>query len=284
MNSVDRIESLERRVKELENRIEKLVNEQETQTSTHQRLISNEIEVQQIKIVEKDGTVRMSIHNKECMPTFPERRGGSSAGMLFFAEDGDEIGGLTIQNTVGLRFDQHHSSDVVGLVDYGSIRGLYVWDRPPGPREEFMEQFEKQHGRKPAIKEFELDRVFVGRWLNGEAKISLCDSRGNERLRVLVDSNDMPRLEMLNEQGEIIHYMAPDSYTPIELPSLDSIPSDKTGRTPVHMLGVFDYNVDTALQHLDQDNSRRLLGRVVFEKWREWMMEVKRINPAYDAE
>ncbi len=284
MNRVDRIENLERRVKELENQIKELVNEQETQTSTHQRIRSKEIEVQQIKIVEKDGTVRMSIHNKERMPTFPERRGGSSAGMLFFAEDGDEIGGLTIQNTVGLRFDQHHSSDVVGLVDNESIRGLYVWDRPPGPREEFMEKFEKQYGRKPAIKEFELDRVFVGRWLNREAKISLCDSRGIERLRVLVDSRDVPRLEMLNEQGEIIHFLAPDGYRPMKLPSLDSIPSDKTGRTPVHMLGVFDYNVDTALNCLDQDNSRRFLEKVVLDKWREWLMEVKRMNPASDGE
>ena len=107
MNGVDRIENLERRVKELENQIKKLVNEQEIQTSTYQRLVSNEIEVQQIKIVEKDGTVRMSIHNKErplhrVLPdrlphhatTILQRRGGVRG-------DG-ELGGLTIQNTVGL--------------------------------------------------------------------------------------------------------------------------------------------------------------------------------------
>ena len=278
MNKIDRIGNLERRITDLENQLKTLMGGLQSQASPGQSIKTKEIEVQQIKVVEEDGTVRMSIHNKEYMPTFPERKGGSSAGMLFFAEDGDEIGGLTIQNTVGLKFDQHHSSDVVGLVDYGSIRGLYVWDRPPGPREEFMERFEKQYGRRPAVKEFEFDRVFIGRWLNGEAKISLCDSRGIERLRILVDSNGMPRIEMLNDKGEIIRSLAPDSVKPLKLPSQESIPRDKTGRTPGHMLGVFDYNVDTALHHLDQESSRDFLGKEVIEKWREWLMEVKQMN------
>ncbi len=60
-----------------------------------------EIDVERINIVEKDGKLKMVIANKERQHPgivdgkyFKEREGQRAAGMIFFSEKGDEIGGL----------------------------------------------------------------------------------------------------------------------------------------------------------------------------------------------
>jgi hypothetical protein len=72
----------------------------------------------------------------------------------------------------------------------------------------------------------------------------------------------MPRIEILNEDGEVVHCLAPEKFKPLKLPSLQSIPKNRTGRTSAHFLGTFDYNVDTALDYINQDQSRQRLGKV----------------------
>jgi hypothetical protein len=281
MDDKSRIEQLERRIASLEGQLKALKEEHETETVPRQKMKLEELEVEQIRIVEKDGTVRMSIHNKERMPTLPDRKGGSSAGMLFFAEDAVEVGGLTIHNTVGLKFDQHHSSDVVGLVNGSGIKGLWVWDRPPGPMSEFKEHFERVHGRPPRIQETEFTRAFVGRWINEEARVSLADRRGRERLRLIVDSKDRSRIEFLNENGEVIHYVAPEGFTPLKLPPTDTLPKDSGDQTPAHWLGIFDNNFGKVLEHLDNIHEKFDEGDYI--KWREWLLNAKKMNTTDNA-
>src|SRR5258707_12941097 len=59
-----------------------------------------EIDVERINVVEKDGTLRLVISNKARAPdpvvsgkTYP-RGGGNRAGVIFFNDEGNENGGL----------------------------------------------------------------------------------------------------------------------------------------------------------------------------------------------
>lgn len=281
MDDKSQIEQLERRLADLEVQLKVMNEERKTEAVSRQKMKLEELEVEQIRIVEKDGTVRMSIHNKERMPTFPERKGGSSAGMVFFAEDAVEVGALCIGNTVWIKFDQHHSMDVVGLVNDESIKGLYVWDRPPGSFSEYMEKFEREHGRPPRVQEVEFTRAFVGRWINGEAKLSLSDSKGKERLRILVDSRDTPRIELLNENGEVIHSIVPEGFKPLRTLPIDSLLKDRANQTVAHLLGVFDNNFDKVLDFLEERRER--YDEEVYREWREWLLNAKRMNTSEDT-
>jgi len=286
MEEKQKIETLERRITSLEEQIKILVS---TANSKEEKLKIKELEVERINIVEKDGTVRICIHNKDLIPC--KRR--SQAGMLFFAEDGTEIGGLNINDTISLMLDQYHADQVVGLVnsqvdEFGNeiegesdettqyVKGLQIWDLPPGSISEFRKQFEIDHGRQPSPQEIWRNRIFSGRWFNGEAKTSLSDSKGRERIRLIVDSNDIPRIELLDEHGVTIHCLAPEGFKPLRLPPMDTLPQNQAGQMPTNLLGVFDNDLDKVLRIVEA--TREKLGEEVYIAWRDWLLEAKGMN------
>lgn len=57
-------------------------------------------------------------------------------------------------------------------------------------------------------------RMFVGRNTEGEPTIALNDSRGRQRLRLSVDTDDTPRVELLDEQGGVIYTLPPAASQP----------------------------------------------------------------------
>ena len=124
--SEDRISQLEERIVELEDEVRRLM----TSSAQPARDLSvRTLRAEMVEIVESDGTLRLSLHNKDQMRGPDSRKGGKSAGILFFDEKGHENGGLTVADTVSLMFDQEDSDQVVGVVNAGeAIRGLYVWE------------------------------------------------------------------------------------------------------------------------------------------------------------
>ena len=115
------------------------------QTSATQKF--DEINAQRINIVDADGTLRMVISNKDRM--HPGVMDGQSidrprpvAGMIFFNDEGDEVGGLTYtgrevngtrQADARLMFDQLKQDQTIGF-SYGEgdgrrTAGFQVWDR-----------------------------------------------------------------------------------------------------------------------------------------------------------
>jgi len=89
-----------------------------------------EIDVERINVVEKDGTLRLVISNKARAPdpvvsgkTYP-RGGGNRAGFIFFNDEGNENGGLiyggrrdrdgTFHAEGALLFDQFDQDQVAG--------------------------------------------------------------------------------------------------------------------------------------------------------------------------
>lgn len=230
----------------------------------------DEITVRRINVVDENGAIRLAIHNKSRTP--PPERG--FAGITFFDEDGRENGALAIGETPRLTFDQHKGDEVIKLenTDDGGkeiIRGLTVCDRPKN-QEEWTVQFEREHGRRPFVRELEKRRAFIGRSLNGRAMVSLGDSVGRERIRLMVDENDAPRIELLDENGEVAFSLPPEAPR-LKLPPVEGIPKWIVF-TPAHMLGMVGDDFNLALREVES------LSEPLRGAWRDWLLTARQMN------
>ncbi len=192
----------------------------------------DEISVERINVVEKDGKMKLTISNKERAPdasingkSFP-RQGGNAAGLIFYNDDGDEVGGLTFGNRRAdgsnrpgavILFDQYKQDQTLGLM-YGEndgkrTAGLYVWDRPAIPLDVLVEQVNaattdeaKQALAKSlqARGEGPARRVFVGKEADRTALVALSDTRGTARLVLKVDEKGVASIEFLDEAGKVV--------------------------------------------------------------------------------
>jgi hypothetical protein len=195
-----------------------------------------EIDVERINIVEKDGKLKLVISNNERQhpgaldgKTIP-RHGARGPGLLFFNERGDECGGLTFDGNqkeghteaASLTFDQFRQDQTVGLqyIEENGERfaGLRVWDRPESSLWETVEKLEAIRKmsdgpeKTAALKrlreaegrgEFGATRIVVGKGRDKAAMIMLADAKGKPRIRLAVDAIGNPRLEFLDEAGKV---------------------------------------------------------------------------------
>jgi len=192
-----------------------------------------EIDVERINIVEKDGRLRLTISNNERSPGpvigglyMKSREGKRGAGLIFFNDKGDECGGMTwgsseqkgaIQADAGLMFDQYNQDQTVGIT-YSQMNeersaGLRVWERSLTPLAGFarrvndIELMKEGPERTEAMKKLReaaaaqglggAQRVFVGRTEKNEAVISLADAKGKPRIVMSVDAADAAKLQFL---------------------------------------------------------------------------------------
>jgi hypothetical protein len=51
--------------------------------------------------------------------------------------------------------------------------------------------------------EFGVRRIFLGRKSSGETAATLADSKGKERIRMVIGADDVPRLEFLDGEGDL---------------------------------------------------------------------------------
>jgi len=203
-----------------------------------------EIDVERINIIEKDGKVRLIISNKGRAPdpildgkSYPLRQGGNDAGMIFLNEKGDECGGLVYngdtkdgQHRAGaaLLFDQYRQDQTIGL-QYGDNNGrrsagLTVWDRPDTPLAETVERLQSIRNlsegpeKAEAISklqesarngEFGVTRLIVGKGADKSAKLMMADTKGRPRINLVVDESGAPKLEFLDEKGQVIYSLPP---------------------------------------------------------------------------
>src|SRR3954453_7179422 len=117
-----------------------------------------ELTVQRLNVVDANGTLRMVISNKDRM--HPGVLDGKTidrprpvAGMLFFNDEGDEVGGLTYTGResngtrradAGLMFDQLKQDQTIGIsyTEGNGTRsaGFQVWDRSDSRLSELIEK------------------------------------------------------------------------------------------------------------------------------------------------
>ncbi|AMG73486.1 MULTISPECIES: hypothetical protein [Sphingopyxis] len=197
----------------------------------------DEISVKRINIVEPDGKYRLVLANSERFPgLFMEGKeykhhSRDTGGMLFFNDEGDEVGGLTFDSkTVGenrrasasLMFDQYKQDQTVGI-QYSEANGqraagLRVWDRPDWPIKPLMEMSERaatapdQAARDRIREEMRAyatakgtaaERLFVGK-TSDDAIVKLADKSGKPRLLLRVGASGEPSIEFLDATGKVV--------------------------------------------------------------------------------
>lgn len=197
-----------------------------------------EIDVERINVVEKDGKLKMVISNKERQhpgamdgKVYNERKGQRPAGMIFFSEKGDEIGGLIFDGDTGkgqggsLTFDKFRGDQTIQFLhaedaDGKYFAGLKMNDQNMplteliSKREE-IEKLPTKEARDAAYKEmsdkgvFMVNRLDLGRGYNKSSFIKLKDAKGKTRIEISVEANGNPKLNFLDENGKVV-YSLPD--------------------------------------------------------------------------
>lgn len=195
----------------------------------------DEITVQRLNVVDANGTLRFVLANKDRMhPGVMDGvmidRPRPVAGMLFFNDEGDEVGGLTYsaQASEGERrasaqiaFDQYKQDQTIALSYSESngrrMAGLQVWDRSDTPLTELIRRLNAANAlqdpveREKAIKAARAAappgprRVFVGKNTEREATVSLADARGRPRLRLTVTAEGEASIEFLDADGKVVN-------------------------------------------------------------------------------
>ena len=200
-----------------------------------------EIDAERINIVGANGKPVMTLSNKRLIPgpsmngkTYPKEYADGRqyfSGIIFFNEQGDEVGGLIyagIPKDSGyfamehLSFDQWKQNQVVALqyLDNGKSRraGLRVYDRPNVPMDEIFDRYKLRNSLPKnsvaydsvmrEIKASETrgdngtERLFLGSQ-DGVAQLQLRDKSGNVRAKLYVDKNGQAKLDFIDINGNV---------------------------------------------------------------------------------
>jgi len=197
----------------------------------------DEIDVQRINVVEKDGRLRLVIANAERQAVtviggkaiLPDRK--RDAGLIFFNDEGDENGGLTYSGrtengvaraSAGLSFDQYQQDETVTLryTQSGTDRraGLTIADRPEASITAAAALNDaKTEGERAAVRKRLVDagilesrqRAFVGKNAEGDARVVLSDGDGKPRLALSVGRNGDAKIEFLDAAGKAVRTLTP---------------------------------------------------------------------------
>jgi len=201
----------------------------------------DEIDVERINVREPDGKLRLTISNHTRLPevvvggkSYPLRGGTGvkSAGLIFFNDEGNEDGGLVwtggknpkgYQASAALTFDQFDQDETV-VLGYGDENrrreaGMTVLDRPDEPIQIFAEsamairampdgpakQERARRLQEAAVARGAMpaQRLFAGKRPDKSSMVMLSDRKGHPRLRLLVDSLGMARIEFLDDSGHV---------------------------------------------------------------------------------
>jgi hypothetical protein len=190
-----------------------------------------EINVERLNVVEKDGKVRLIMSNKARFPGLfledkehPFPRG--VAGIVFIDDKGTEYATLATQTRrdaqefgaySGLRFGALAQDPHIGMMydDENGQREAGVFIR--GPRFESQQQLldegkkveempagpEKVRAMAELRRSAGAERVRVARTKDQSAAVELSDVQGKPRLRLVVDAAGAARLEFLDAAGQV---------------------------------------------------------------------------------
>lgn len=204
-----------------------------------------EITAERINITNADGTPVMVIANKQRIAgpvmggkTYPvEVSEGREymAGIIFFNETGDEMGGLVFNSFkqangrvagIGhLSFDRFNDNQVLSL-EYNENRngvrsGLTFYDRTgtgsfkksldlveetqkKGTTPERLTEINNTFKQMSASQELGAERLFIGS-RNKIPQVLLKDEKGKERIKIFIDSLNVSRIQFLDEKGMVLN-------------------------------------------------------------------------------
>lgn len=201
------------------------------------------IEAERINIVEPNGQLAMVLANTKRLPgaiingrvNYDRKH---LAGILFFNGIGDETGGLLFgswktkdgvqKQGVHLSFDSFKDNQVLVLnhmktgdstatkfrfIDRPSSFGwakiakkAWVTRNGTSKEQKQAEQWLQEHYDEYSKKT--VDRIVIGSF-DRLSKIQLNDTKGQPRIRLVIDSTNTPRLEFLDTKGNVIYSLPP---------------------------------------------------------------------------
>lgn len=192
-----------------------------------------EIDVERINIVEKDGKLKMVISNQERQHPgisngkIIERDGPRAPGILFFNHLGDEMGGLAFGDNGenghwgSLTFDKVRGDQTIGFRhiegEEGYSAALEMWQQPKIPGEIWLAKrdsvlnLQDETARKAAYQkmvddeELMLRRLYLGKTRDNATLLEMLDSKGNTRIVMMVTADGTPKLEFWDEDGEVVY-------------------------------------------------------------------------------
>lgn len=205
-----------------------------------------EINAERINIKNDDGTTVIAIANKQRLgePIVEGKIYENSmlerehfAGMIFYNELGDEMGGLIFngfelpdgrKTALGhLSFDRFRDNQTINLehkenVNGDVISGITFYDRPGnGNMKRSFDIIEKlktqeltEEEKAKALDDWNVlknskeglgkKRVFLGNF-NKEPQLVLKDKKGKNRVKIFVDSLDVAKIQFLDSNGSILN-------------------------------------------------------------------------------
>ncbi len=202
---------------------------------SNQKTKFEELDVERLNIIEKDGKLKVVLANEAKAPpvVFNGKtlsKGSRSPGIYFYNANGEECGGIAYETAEkdgkyeahsGILFDQYNQDQTVGLTysDANGNRsaGLNVWDRPDTPIWVSVEKLDavraiKDDGERTAALNKMVDggelgaaRVFVGKSRDKAAVVVLSDGKGKPRIKMAVDGAGVAKLEFLDETGKVTY-------------------------------------------------------------------------------
>jgi len=189
-----------------------------------------EINVERINIVERNGDLKMVISNKERQHPgivngkVIKRDYPRPPGIIFFNHMGDEMGGLVYGENGpdghfgSFTWDKVRGDQTMGFrhlegADGSYESGIQMWQQPNIPsevslakRDSVMKISDKEL-RKAAIKKLRAKnlittrRLFLGKNRGDAAVLEMLDLQGNTRIALMVEPDGTPKLLFLDEKG-----------------------------------------------------------------------------------
>jgi len=192
-----------------------------------------EITVERINIVENNGDLKLVISNSKRQhqgilngKSLPKRE--RQAGLIFFNSVGDECGGLVYDGNdkeagLVLSVDKYRDDQVMQLRYIENTEkdartyGMQFWDYPKedgfDERNKAFEDLQKIKDNKEKtaaylkMKQDGLlpeDRMFVGKKMNKDVGLFINDNKGKPRIKIYIDSDNNPKIELLDEEGNVL--------------------------------------------------------------------------------
>lgn len=197
-----------------------------------------EIDVERINIVEADGKLRMVLSNKARQHpgtmdgvTYDERKGQRPPGMMFFGENGNEVGGLVFDGNEGkgqggsLTFDKFRGDQTVQFIHDEEADGRYFvgvkMNDQNMPLNDLLKK-DKEISNLPTKEEQEAawrqlraegllmtERLRMGKDQDKSSVIKMRDAKGNVRIELKVEAGGNPKISFLDESGKIFYSLPP---------------------------------------------------------------------------
>jgi len=174
-----------------------------------------EINVERINVVDAEGKRRFVITHGGRHPD-PRRRGPGAA-MLFFNDEGQECGGIAFSGSA--RNGSYDAGAVIALDQFRDDQCVFlIYEDDNGRRRHGLQVVERHavtvgpDGSTIGREDFPANtRLFAGRADDGSVVVSLNDRLGRPRLRLSVDAQGNPRIEMLDGEGHVTFALSPES-------------------------------------------------------------------------